>query len=630
MRWALALGWLLAAGGLQAEVWIDLESPFHKTAIFESRFGQIQEYEIRSGKNVGANLEMVKLDGSVLLVPRNQVRAILPRLPSDGFAYTQKEAQGALEILLAASHQWTNRTETSPRALTAWKELAGRPSSHEQKRAAQRAEAVQRWLDLIQPEEGKPKPVDLQDYVRQGEMLVEIGGPGAEEVQRQLQKVRNLMAMDFDEIRGKQLPADWGEISPFLPLGLLAVLFVLGFWVVGNLGNFSSALKAGVIRTSSKGKESRTTLNLKGILYLIYAVVGGALIYFLLQPGPLPGSQGIGESVTGLAERAFYLSMNAQKRWSTQAKSSLEVEATAVAVALQKMLPAGEFRLSQVLAYLGPQVIWSEGRLFWRQTLKLAFVPVHLDFWFRPSSDAFFLEKPAVDKCRIGQLPLGGILGSLLWSRFAGITTAWDRALGLQNGAVWSWDRGDLFRIDTPPVLGRKDEKRQADPGGRKKPEFKESITARELAQVFADGDGDVYLNRTINLTGRIKSVSSTRRLGNSLASEMTRSTLAKAGGPEAVSTVAPSGLEDFPDEFILDTSQDELDTKIKVKVLVKCPHTYSLDTRGDLYRSGTSPNLDTPAVARQKQALFKAGRVEGMERNVIEVYGAQPPEEVP
>lgn len=630
MRRAIALGFFLAAGWLQAEAPIDLASPFHKTAVVENRIGQPQDFEILRAKVAGENLEMTRLDGSMVLAPRTKVTAIFPKLPSDGFAYTQKDAQAALALLEAAAPVWTNRAETSRRTLAAWKELAARPSVHEQDRDAQRSAAAQRWLDLIQPEEGKPKPVDLEDYVRQGEKLVQAGGPQAEEIRRQLKKVRNLMAMDFGEIRGKQLPTEWNEFSSLVPVGISVVLLVLGFWVLGNLGNFSAALKAGAIRSSSKGGESRTTFNLKGIIYLIYAGVGGVLLYALLQAGFFPEKAAVSKEGQALAERGFYLSMNAANRWSTQSKSGLEVEASALVATLQTMLPAGEFRLSQVLAYEGPRVVWNDGKIFWRQTIKLAFVPVHLDFWFRPSDQDFSLENPTVESCQIGWVPLGGFVGGVLWGRWHAVTTGWDQALGFQSGVVWDWAQGDRFQINTPAVTGRKDEKKQAELAGRKKAEFKETISAVELAQVFAQGDGDVYQDRTINLTGSLKSVRSIRRLGNTLASEMTRSGLAKAGGPEAVNAVAPSGQEDLPDAFLLETTGDGLDAKIQVKVLVKCPHVYSMDNRGDLYRSGANPNLDTPAVARQKQALFKGGRVEGMERNVIEIYGAQPPEEVP
>jgi len=626
----MALGFWLAAGWLQAEAPIDLASPFYKTAVVENRMGQSEDFEILRAKVVGENLEMMRLDGSIVLAPRAKVTAIFPKLPSDGFAYTQNDAQAALILLEAAASKWTNRAETSRRTLAAWKELAARPSAHEQDRDAQRSAAAQRWLDLIQPEEGKPKPVDLEDYMRQGEKLAQAGGPQAEDIRRQLQKVRNLMAMDFGEIRGKQLPTEWNEFSYLVPVGIAVVLLVLGFWVVGNVGNFSAALKAGAIRSSSKGGESRTTFNLKGIVYLLYAAAGGALLYVLLQAGFFPEKAAVSEEGQALAERGFYLSMNAANHWSTQSKSGLEVEAPALVAALQKMLPAGEFRLSQVLAYEGPRVVWSEGKIFWRQTMKLAFVPVHLDFRFRPSDQNFSLENPAVESCQIGWMPLGGFVGELLWGRWCAVTTRWDQALGFQSGAIWSWAQGDHFQINTPAVVGRKDEKKQAELAGRQKAQFKETISAVELAQVFAQGDGGVYQDRTINLTGKLKNVSSLRRLGNSMTSEITRAALAKTGGQEAVRAVAPAGLEDEPDTFFLETGSEGLDSKIQVKVLVKSPEVYYLDGRGDLYRVGANPNTDVPIVPRQKQAVFKGGRVEGIGRDVVEVYGAQPPEEAP
>lgn len=625
MRWAIALGVMLAAGLALADGRADWDSPFHKTAIVETRLGQYEEFEILRAKASGENLEMTKPDGSILLATRTKVVAILPKLPSDGFAYTQKDAQAALALLEEASRRWSNRPETSPSTLSAWKELAARPSPHEREMDTRRGQEVQRWLEMVQPEEGKPKPVDLNDYIQEGERLVLKAGPQADDVRRQIEKVRNLMAIDLGEIRGKPLPSEWNDLGPLIPLGVAVILLILGFWVVGNLGNLSSALKSGVVRRSAKGGENRTSVSLAGVVYLVYVMAGGALLYLLVHATPFPENPVIPDSAQAAAERGIYLSMNAANRWSTQSKSSVEVEAAAVVSVLQKMLPGGEFRLSQVLAYLGPRIAWKDGRIFWRQSFKLAFLPVHLDFQLRPDERNFTLEHPALDGCKLGVVPLGEFLGGLLWNRWQPLTIGWDEALGLQAGAVWSWSKGDLFQIEVPPVTGRKDEKKQAGLAGRQKAKFKESISAMELAQVFAQGDGDVYQDRTINLTGSLQSVSSTRRLGNSLASETTRGALAKSEN-----AVAPKGLEDFPDEFYLKTATENGESKIQVKVLVKCPHVYWLDGRGDLYRADTSPNLHAPVVPRQKQAMFRGGRVEGMGRNVIEVYGAQPPEEAP
>lgn len=609
---------------------MDLDSPFHKTVILEKPLGQAEEFEVRQVKIAGENLEMLKLDKSVLVAPRAKVRAILPRLPADSFPYRQQDAQKALVFLQGAQKDWPGRSETSFRTLAVWKQLAEQPSLHEQKLHTQRSKEIQQWLEKIDPDEGKAKPTDLAEYLREGEDLAQRNDAGSVQVRLHLEKIRNLMSMDLEGLRSKQLPTEWNELGPILPLILAAVLLILGLWTFGNIGNFSSALKAGMVRSSQKGGETRTSVNLKGIVYLVYAGAGGALVFLFVQAHPFPPEGEISEASLEASQKALYLSMNTQNRWSSQPRASVQVEAGAAFEALQKLLPQGEFRLSQVLAYLGPKVAWRDGNVHWRQTLKLVFIPLHLDFFLRPSSGKFLLEEPFVERCQIGLVPLGGFVGQMLWRSFHEITAAWDQALGLQSGVVWTLESEGFLRVETPQVVGTKDERKSLERNGRKKFEFKDTITASELAQVFAQGDGDVYVDRIINLVGRLKSVSSRRRLGNTMTSEVARKAVVTSGGLEAANAVAPAGLEDLPDEFYLESGEGGLDSKIQVKVLVKSPQVYQLDGRGDLYHVGTNPNLESPIVARQKRALFKGGRVEGMERDVIEVYGAQPPEEVP
>lgn len=631
MRQLVPLVAILSAGLLHAQVPLDLDSPFYKTAILEARLGQSEEVEILRAKRAGENLEMTKPDGTILLAARAKVTAIFPKLPSDGFPFTQMDAQKALSLLQTAKSRWPNRPETSAATLAAWAQLAAKPSQLEKVLESQKTREIQEWLAKIQPEEGgKPRPVDLREYFEEGEKLAREGGPQADQVFRQLEKIRNLMAIDLGQIRGKRLPVEWSEVNPLLPVSLTAVLLVMAFWVFGNIANFFTALKTGVIRNSHKGGENRIVINDRGFFYLAYAVLGGGLIYCFLQARPFTELPEISESSAGGVERGLYLSMNTKNRWSSQPKSSLDLESSAVVAALQSLLPAESFRLNQLLTYQGPKITMRDGKILWRQSLHLAFVPIHLDFSLQPSPQPFLMEKPSIQSCRIGSIPIGEFFGDLLWGWLRGVTSEWDQALGLRTGAIWVWNQSDLFHLETPAVAGKKNDKKQEELSPKSKPNFKEAITATELAQIFAQGDGDVYRDRTIQLTGKLKSVSSMRRLGNTVASEITRGALTKTGGAEAVQAVAPSGLEDEPDAFFLETSGDGIDSKFQVKVLVKSPEVYYLDGRGDLYRVGTNPNTDTPIVARQKMVLFRGGRVEGVERSVIEVYGAQPPEEMP
>ncbi|NBS14531.1 MAG: hypothetical protein EBT57_06955 [Verrucomicrobia bacterium] len=618
MRPALFLvGWLSMSMGF-AQAPIDLDSPFPKTALLQGVLGKTEEFEIQRVRVINENLEMTKLDGAVLLAPMGKVLAVLPKLPPDGFTFTQKDAQKTIEFLQKAQKVLPDRTETSARALRIWVELASKPSAFDQAVVSQKDRAVQQWLDQIQGEEGKPKPVDLAEYVREGERLRRESSVKSPEIERQLEKIRNLMAMDFREIRGKELPTDWTELVPVLP-GILSIfLMLLGIWTLMNVGNLSSAIKAGVIRTSQKGGESQTTVNLKGLIYLVYAALGFTMLFFLLRPSYLPVPQEFSEESMGPTERAIYLSMNSFSRWSSQGKASVSLPAADVFAYLQTILPRKETRANEFVSFLGPEVGWNAGVVCWRQTIKLGFLPIRLDFQLLPSAQPFLLERPVLGGCWMGQIPLGEFIGRLLWGRMEAVTSSWDRSLGLQNGATWMWTQGETIQVRVPQVTGRKDEKKLSELGGREKAKFKEAVSAQELAQVFAQGDGEVYLHRTIQLTGRLKAVSSMHRLGNTPASE------------SGATSSFPRGLEDEPDGFILETGVQGSGSLIQIKVLVKSPNVYFLDNRGDLYREGSSPNNAVPLVARQKNALFKGGRVERMERNVIEVYGAQPPEEAP
>lgn len=630
MKWALALGWLLTGGLLAEAPPIDFNSPFNKTALIESRMGQWEEFEILKARLVGENLEMTKADGSILLSPQAKVTAILPKIPPDNFIYAQQDAQKALVLLEKAAQFFPNRPETAPQILMVWRELANRPSSHERNIAAERSSAVQRWLDSVRFEEEKLKPADLEKYIQEGEQLAKTAGPQAEEITTHLSKARDLMAMDLEKILGKELPTDGNEFSGLIPVGLAGILLILTLWILANLANFLSALKTGMVRSSGRGGGSRITFSFGGVVYLLCAGGGLGLLFFLLRAQPAPVAPTISDSARISALRGLYLSMNAVNQWSNQAKSTREVEAAALIDAVQPLLPAGEFRNNKLLSYQKPLVIWCGGKIFWRQTLMLSFVPIQMDFRFLPPERDFSIEGLRVESFYIGSIPFGAILGNFVWGKWSPGIARWDQALGLQGGAAWSWGQGNLVRIETPVVIERGDSKKQTEPPRPKKIDFKSNISAADLARIFTQGDGAVYKNRTINLTGNVVRVISNRRLGNTTASEVARKTISKSGGPGGNKTAAPSGQEDFPDEFYLSTGEGVLESKVQIKVTVKCPNVYYLDSRGDLYKTGTNPNLDTPVVARQKQALFKGGRVEGMERDVIEIYGAQPPEEVP
>ena len=69
MRWAMVLGWLLAAAAVRAEAPMDLDSPFPKVALVKGKTGEVETREIKQARLVGSSVEMEKADGGVAIFP---------------------------------------------------------------------------------------------------------------------------------------------------------------------------------------------------------------------------------------------------------------------------------------------------------------------------------------------------------------------------------------------------------------------------------------------------------------------------------------------------------------------------------------------------------------------------------
>jgi len=108
----------------------DLDSPFIKTAIIEGRYGKSEEREILSAKIVDKEFELVRPDGTLTVIDRDKVKAILPKLPSPGLAFTQQEAKDALAIIVGAKKHFLASAETSESVVTAWNKYANEKSRH--------------------------------------------------------------------------------------------------------------------------------------------------------------------------------------------------------------------------------------------------------------------------------------------------------------------------------------------------------------------------------------------------------------------------------------------------------------------------------------------------------------------
>jgi len=88
---------------------MDLESPFLKTALIKENNGLIVEKAVRKGKIKGGLIELDKDEGGLLILPVDQVLAVLPRIPQAGATYLQSDAQRALNILTKAQKIYPER-----------------------------------------------------------------------------------------------------------------------------------------------------------------------------------------------------------------------------------------------------------------------------------------------------------------------------------------------------------------------------------------------------------------------------------------------------------------------------------------------------------------------------------------
>jgi hypothetical protein len=223
----------------------------------------------------------------------------------------------------------------------------------------------------------------------------------------------------------------------------------------------------------------------------------------------------------------------------------------------------------------------------------------------------------------LGKLPLGAFIGEYVAAEIMPAFKEWNGQIGIDSKAEWRWKDKNQLVISTPDVVLKKTGSSISEGKKSSGGDLKKQVTAGELARIFADGSGNEYLGKYVDVSGQIAEVSSGHRLGNSLASEVLRKTLAGKGGAEAVAKIAPKGVEDQPDLFFLST-EGEVVSKIRIKCVVKAPEAFYLDGHGDLYREGQNPGTDDPLVRKGTKAHFKGGRIESFDRGVVEVYDAK------
>jgi len=606
----------------------DLDSPFNKTAIIEGQLGKSEEREILSAKINDKVFELVRPDGSLTVIARDKVKAILPKLPSPGLAFTQQEAKDALSIISRARESLPSCAETSESVVAAWNKYANEKSRHEiSKEKATQTEA-EAWIAKYPIEKEDVIKIDSENYLKEGQVLLEKEGVDKKTILERLSKIQQLMSMDLSKVQDLALVIDWDEVSIYFPMILALWFVIMILWAFFNASNVFTAVKLTV--ESLFSGSTRISIPAKIILWISCCLIGGYLVIQSSRKEPLPMAPSSVSSTTLVhspSEKALYLSLNSKNKWSSQGPRQSEVSSREFLELVFQKLKLKESEMS-LYRFGQPAISFLEDRILWVQPVSLLKYQLQLRFEIPTGLGNFAFENMPVSSCHLGALPLGGFLGEMIFHQLEPSFANFNDLLGFRAGSVWSWRGNDRIVVNTPEVIPP--QKNATDSFGAKSvPMYKKVISSQELAEVFAKGFGRIYMGQYVEVWGDVVEVSSGHRLGNNLSSEIIRNTLTHSGGTDTAAKVMSVGSEDLPDSFYLSTANDEQVPVVKVKCVIKSPAAYFLDTRGDLYTAGQNPATDASLLPKGTPISFQGGRVESFERNTVEIYGCAFPTDI-
>ena len=578
----MALGWLLAAGFLRAEAPMDLNSPFVQTVLIQERNGEITEKAVQKGKLNGAVLELEKEEGGLLVLPRTQVVALLPRLPHAGAAYLQSDVQRALKILEEAQDKFPQRPEVAANTIAQWRELGSAKTEHDQVRAT----ALDEWLKRSSRISSETPPEELDKLNKDGAEFLTQFPQRSSEIQRELRGLKELSGIDLKKIDSVQF-----ELGPlgenFVPGLILWALLIIPLVVA--LKAFPDALKG-----------FREGVPLAGGLRLLIGVVALTFVVFVLLPGKERGAKELSqeEAASAAARKAGWFSINHQEKWSNQSAKKIPLSTSDWLAFLDEKILVGSGADSFPFWYLEkPKISTTGTSLVASQSLNAKIISLHLTFEFSPPVDGQSTTDLELQSAFVGRIPLGAVFGGLILSQLHSSYQPVAEKLGLTQGVRWLAGREGTIVVEIPET------KKPA-------PQAKDSLSARELAEVFDQGFGEIYEGRVVALEGSLVEVSSIQE------------TLGVGTKLEKVDPMDEFTLEGLP-------GGSGRRYALRVRCQFKSSDTYFLDSKGDLYKSAPqaqNPSADIPMLRRLSgitKVRISGGRVESKasETRLITLY---------
>ena len=577
---ALFLGLVLGSGMLWAGAPMDLDSPFEQTALVKENTGEITEKIVLKGKLNGSVLELQKVDGGIFVIPKGQILAILPKLPKPETVYLKSDAQRALAVVIEAQKLFPDRGELTVSTIAEWDKLSRQTTQADE----MERKALEEWFQSAAKISPQAKMEEIRALVEQGESFAGKFPDEEKRINEQVKGLRELSKIDLSKIA-----------NPAFQIGNFGDSFVPGviLWVI-----LVVPLIIFIIGVSGAIQGFKERLPLAGLLRLVLALIAGGLLGLLLWPEAIkPGSNAEKAEIQSAAQRGLWLSRNLNEQWADQPSQKVNVPSEAWLGFISGTLQEGVEDLSTLFWCLEkPRITRENKQLFIVQPLVFKILPINLKFIFSEPTKGQSWTDVDLTGFEIGRLPLGKLVGSyalqVLSVSYEGVRSG----LALDKGVRWVMGSDEMLIVEIPSAR-------------QKRPVAKDSVSAKELAEVFDQGFGDIYSDKYIAVEGDLIEVQSRREI---------------VGGDAFK-------REDPFDEFYLDGLPVDgiRRVAIKIRCQLKSEKTFFLDGKGDLFEGSPTPQnprTDIPVLRKGTSGTkirISAGRVEskGSERRLINIY---------
>lgn len=579
MRWALALGWLGVAGLAWGQAPVDLDSPFSKTALIQEKSGEITERIVRKGKRIGDVLEFQRPEGGLLVVPEKQVIAVLPKFPSPGSPYLQSDVQRAIQVLLQAQGKFPQRSEVAPEVIANWQALTMLSNEHDRIQS----KALREWMEKCSRISSDMQNEDLEILRAEGIEFLGKFPTQAKEIEKHLKGLKDLSSMDLGKVDSVELGL--GSLGEKIWVGIVlwALLIVPLFTALIAFSGAIHCFRHGVI--------------LAGLLRLLLAVATLAFWVGLL----LDGKEEVASSnptSSAVARKATWLLLNHQKKWVNQGSQKISLPPAEWLGFLEEKSTGGNGTDTFPYWYLAkPQVHLSKSFVELFQPIRIKFVSLPFRFWFSLPKAGESLDGLEFAGGSIGKIPLGATFGHLVWQILQPCYQPFFDIVGISQGVRWLAGEDGMWVVEIPMTK-------------KPVPQPKELVSARELAEVFDQGFGEIYFGRVIAVEGILVEVSSIQEtLGDGTKLEK----------------------QDPMDEFTLEGIPQGPGRRyaVRIRCQFKSSEAYFLDSKGDLFKSFPQtqiPSSDIPLLRRidgHTRVRISEGRVESKptETRLITLY---------